>query len=198
MKKGEKMTKEQRERIGLQTSKRIKEGKFGFQKGFKPTEQHLKNLSLSHLGQKAWNKGMKMDDKFREKCRARQLGKFVRSEEGKRSFKQKMSGQNHWRWTEDRSEVDLNKRRWCTKECIEWREPVFLRDGHKCKIANEDCCADVEAHHILSWREYPELRFNINNGITLCRTHHPRKRSEEKRLVSEFQNLVSVSKELQS
>ena len=34
----------------------------------------------------------------------------------------------------------------------------------------------------------------INNGITLCHAHHPRVRAEEKRLISKFQKLVSVSK----
>jgi NUMOD3 motif-containing protein len=53
----------------------------------------------------------------------------------------------------------------------------------------------LEAHHILNWREYPELRYDINNGITLCHAHHPRKRAEEKRMVSYFTELLSVSKE---
>ena len=30
----------------------------------------------------------------------------------------------------------------------------------------------IRAHHILPWR-IVELRYNINNGITLCQFHHP-------------------------
>ena len=52
----------------------------------------------------------------------------------------------------------------------------------------------AKKYRILSWRDYPELRFNINNGITLCHAHHPRKRAEEKRLIPIFKELVSVSK----
>ena len=52
-----------------------------------------------------------------------------------------------------------------------------------------------EAHHILAWRSYPELRYEINNGITLCHAHHPRGEAKEKRLVPRLQGLVSVLSE---
>ncbi len=76
-----------------------------------------------------------------------------------------------------------------------WRNEVFKRDNYKCKISDENCKGQLEAHHILRWADYPELRYNINNGITLCHFHHPRKRKEEKRLSPYFQGLVSVSKD---
>lgn len=62
------------------------------------------------------------------------------------------------------------------------------------KINNKDCEGKLEAHHILSWKDYPELRYDINNGITLCHAHHPKKRAEEKRLSPYFMELVSASK----
>jgi hypothetical protein len=165
-----------------------------FKKGYKPTETHLKRLSESHLGITPVNKGAKMSQAFRDECRRRMTGrKQIRSEEGKKSFREKMSGPKNKRWNPDRSQIDLNKRRNWSVQCIEWREAIFKRDGHKCRISNEECSAFVEAHHILRWSEYPDLRFNINNGITLCRAHHPRKRAEEKRLIPVFRELVSVS-----
>lgn len=59
-----------------------------------------------------------------------------------------------------------------------WRIKVYTRDDYKC----QDCGAkDIElnAHHIMSFAEYPELRFDINNGITLCKPCHIK---EHKRL----------------
>lgn len=77
---------------------------------------------------------------------------------------------------------------------MEWRKTVKNRDGWKCKISNQDCNGRLEAHHILPWRNFPELRYEINNGITLCHAHHPRRWAEEKRLAPYFIELVTVSK----
>lgn len=77
---------------------------------------------------------------------------------------------------------------------MEWRTQVKNRDGWKCRIANENCHGKLEAHHILPWGDFPELRYQSNNGITLCHAHHPRRRAEEKRLALYFQELVSVSR----
>lgn len=74
-----------------------------------------------------------------------------------------------------------------------WRQSVYYRDNFKCKIENKDCNGRIEAHHILGWSSHPELRYQINNGITLCQTHHPHKRVEEKRLSPYFQDLILTS-----
>ena len=110
-----------------------------------------------------------------------------------------MSGENNPRWIKDRTKLqkygDNNKDR-RSSMYNNWRNQVWLRDSRKCKIANPDCNGRIEVHHILGWTDYPELRYEINNGITLCHFHHPRMWEEEKRLISNFQRLVSVSKEL--
>lgn len=106
-----------------------------------------------------------------------------------------ISGENHPNWIHDRSSlsrvVNYGERR--SYMYANWRKQVWLRDNFKCKIANPDCGGRVEAHHILGWASYPELRYEVNNGITLCHAHHPKKRAEEKRLIPFFQELVPVS-----
>jgi len=108
-------------------------------------------------------------------------------------------GEKHYKWIKDRTKLqryndEAKDRR--SGAYREWRKEVWLRDNFKCKIDNPDCEGRIEAHHILGWKEYPELRYQVNNGITLCHFHHPKRREDEKRLQSEFQALVSVSKEL--
>lgn len=104
------------------------------------------------------------------------------------------SGVNHFRYMVDRNQLKKSERKDHDSRYKEWMLEVKNRDGWKCKISNIDCKGHLEAHHILTWREYPELRYDINNGITLCQAHHPRKRAEEKRLSPYFKELVSVSK----
>lgn len=97
------------------------------------------------------------------------------------------------RWIKDRTQVKLDTERGGTLH-KQWSIQVKNRDGWKCRIANSDCEEKLESHHILSWKDFPEFRYQINNGIALCHFHHPRVRKEEKRLSPYFQDLVSVSK----
>ena len=95
-----------------------------------------------------------------------------------------------WNWVEDRTLLKKDNLR-NDSAYKEWRKQVWLRDNFKCKIANPDCKGKIEAHHILGWKDYLELRYQLNNGITLCHAHHPRKRSEEAKLSPYFQKLVA-------
>jgi predicted restriction endonuclease len=72
----------------------------------------------------------------------------------------------------------------------EWRKNVKERDGYKCQFPG---CKDkkrLEAHHILPWSEYPTLRYNIQNGITLCRRHHNMVKGREHQFIKIFQDIL--------
>ena len=112
------------------------------------------------------------------------------------SFKNRIKDiTKHPRYIKDRTKLVVNEKKHLDTNYKNWMLNVKSRDSWKCKISNKDCNGRLEAHHILNWVEYPELRYEINNGITLCHAHHPRKRAEEKRLSPYFMELVSVSKE---
>ena len=53
----------------------------------------------------------------------------------------------------------------------EWRTAVFERDDYTC----QDCGrrgAELHPHHIKAFADYPKLRFDVSNGITLCLLCH--------------------------
>ena len=72
--------------------------------------------------------------------------------------------------------VDKNRRErnsWKTKY---WREQVFKRDNYTCVQCGSrngnGKAITLNADHIKSWSKYPKLRFDINNGRTLCLDCH--------------------------
>ena len=54
----------------------------------------------------------------------------------------------------------------------EWRKKVYARDKHCCRWPGCNKRKGLQAHHIMKWSDFPGLRYEIGNGITLCKQHH--------------------------
>jgi len=54
-----------------------------------------------------------------------------------------------------------------------WRKAVFERDDYTCQLCGEKGNY-LNAHHIKEQSLYPNLRFDLDNGQTLCRPCHQR------------------------
>lgn len=87
--------------------------------------------------------------------------------------KRDFSGENHWNWKGGKK-----KRPWTCSEYALWRRSVFERDEYRC----QDCGVihtALNAHHIKRWVDFPELRYAIDNGVTLCvKCHYMRHRKK--------------------
>lgn len=100
-----------------------------------------------------------------------------------------ISGANHPNWVVDRSKLKIENKR-NDSAYREWRLNVWKRDKFKCQINDNNCTGRIEAHHILEWSKYPELRYLVNNGITLCKHHHPKKELEVKKSINKFKKII--------
>lgn len=53
----------------------------------------------------------------------------------------------------------------------DWRKQVFERDNYTCQSCGERG-GKLDADHIKPWALFPESRYDLNNGRTLCRPCH--------------------------
>ena len=56
----------------------------------------------------------------------------------------------------------------------QWRLAVYRRDHFTCQHCGVKASGKgtIVAHHIKGWQESPELRYVVENGVTLCRSCH--------------------------
>lgn len=142
--------------------------------GVKLTEKHKEKISISLKGKgNKWNKGKEMLPQTKEALRKARLGKPLSNEHRKKiSESQKGEKSCHWKG----GATNKNKTIRCSVEWKIWRESVFKRDNYicqQCKIkSSKGNRILLHPHHIKSFARYPELRFEIDNGITLCKKCH--------------------------
>lgn len=53
-----------------------------------------------------------------------------------------------------------------------WRKTVLKRDNHTCQKCGIKKNKGMVAHHINSYRHFPELSVDVNNGAVLCKECH--------------------------
>ncbi len=68
--------------------------------------------------------------------------------------------------------LNLSNRNWNSNQYKQWRISVYQRDKFRCRWPSCRSNKKLNAHHILEWSTNPLLRFNVQNGITLCGKHH--------------------------
>lgn len=86
-----------------------------------------------------------------------------------------MTGVNHPNWNHKLTikEREHNKkyRKTTDPKFIEWSFKVKQRDNFICQKCLKNS-KHLQSHHILGWLDYPDLRYDIDNGICLCINCH--------------------------
>ena len=105
-------------------------------------------------GKPTWNKGTK--------------GLQVSHRKGKHYLA--ITGSKNPRWNGGITPINEKIRK--SVEYRLWRESVYARDAWTCQKCKDNTGGNLNPHHILNFSEWIELRFAIDNGITLCTKCH--------------------------
>lgn len=155
-------------RLSIETKQKISEFLKGNARslGYKHSEETKLRMSLSRMGRI-------FSEETKQKLSNAKKGKLF-SDEHKQKISEAQTGEKNNNWNGGITTQNTKIRFGCAYK--EWRIAVFKRDRYtciKCNAKNGNGKAiKFHAHHIKSFSDYPELRFEISNGLTYCKDCH--------------------------
>lgn len=147
----------------------FKKGQVSWMKGKTPSEETRKKLSQKLKGRKVWNKGKKrpkFSEEWRRKMSIAHKGMIYKN---RGIPKKHQEGEKNPNWKG--GVTPLNRKIRSSMVYRIWREAVLKRDNNKCVWCNLTNVR-INVDHIKPFAHYPELRFAIDNGRTLCEVCH--------------------------
>lgn len=78
-------------------------------------------------------------------------------------------GENGPNWQGDKTSKLMLERN--SLDYINWRDSIFKRDDHVCQKCRQRG-GKLQAHHIYNFADHPDVRFDVDNGVTLCKQCH--------------------------
>lgn len=105
-----------------------------------------------------WNKGLKLNDSIRNKISESLKGRKITSEQKEKQIK-----------TLEKYRTSTKRKSWIYND---WAKKVKERDKFTCQHCGIKDKDKLQSHHIIPWEDSEELRFIVENGLTLCRSCH--------------------------
>lgn len=166
---GKKHTAKSKEKMSIIVTKRLADSRNHPLFGKKHSEETKKAISISHLG-------MHHTENSKRLISNALLG-VPKSEEHKKNISRNhakpMLGRlgpesAHWKGGITPEQERIRH----SPEMIIWRNKVFERDKYICQYCRYAGGHIIRAHHIFPFATYPTLRFEFDNGVTLCERCH--------------------------
>ena len=151
------------------------------------TEEAKRNMGLAQ-------KGKKRSEEFKRKCSLRMMGNKLgignRSNRGKKTSEEQkaklslaMTGKKFGPCPEERKRnISLARggdgiinKKYDMAKLVAWTKAVKERDEYICQQCNYvgvPGLKDIDAHHILPKARFPQYAYDLDNGISLCKTCH--------------------------
>lgn len=146
--------------------------------GKKHSVESKEKMRKAQTGSKNHNWGKKFSDEHRKKISVSNTGKVHKG----------CRGRNASNWKGGVTPVNQKIRN--SPEYLLWRREVFKRDKYICQscgIKNgSGKSVKLNADHIKPFSLFPELRFEIDNGRTLCVTCHRKTDSFGSKLLKNY------------
>jgi len=152
-----------------------------FTKGYIPTIEQRQKQSLVKLGGVPWNKNKNLSAEHRKNLSIALSGRSISDE-----TKQKLSdvhvvlgtkppvyfGENNFKWSGGHNMLYLRKK-------------VLVRDNYTCQICGLQDKEIMQVDHQKPKKIFPELKFNLNNLLSLCPNCHARKTKTDRKWIAQ-------------
>lgn len=126
-------------------------------------------------------KGINPFTKEQMKAQAERMRGTHHSEVTKQKMSQAHKNEKHWNWKGGiTNEVHRLRQQMAYTH---WKEQVHLRDADTCQHCGvQSATRKLDTHHLKAFKDYPDLRYEVSNGITLCGSCHTKEHARLKLL----------------
>lgn len=176
--------------MSIEARQKISKSLIGNQyaKGFKHTKETKKKVSLASKRQNhSWKLGKKqsLETKLKHSKKSKENWKNGKYKNPNRARKE-----NHWNWKGGINPVNDSLRK--SREMKIVKRACLERDNFTCQECKQ-IGGELSAHHMKPFSLFPELRFALDNLVTLCKACHIKTDTYAGRVVKYKYNVYQVN-----